>query len=98
MTIFHALVGDAVAFGIAVGNIVFHEIFGVGADNFAKEGVQERDCGSAVDVVVAVDEDFLIVDNGIGKAFDGLVHVFHQEGVVKFCDVGVEEFGSRLGS
>ena len=37
--ILDTLVGYSVAFGIAVGNIIFDEILGLGADNLAKERV-----------------------------------------------------------
>ena len=94
--IFHALVGDAIALRIAVGNIVFHQIFGIGTDNLAKERVKKRHGGGSINIIIAVNQNFLVVDNSVGQAFHGLVHILHQEGVMEFADVGVEELFSRL--
>ena len=45
----------------------------------------------AVDVVVAIDHNFLFRPHGAVQAVDGLVHVLHQEGVVEVTERRMEE-------
>lgn len=85
------MVRDTVSFGVAVRDIVFDEGFIIGADDFAKEGVQEGHCGCAVHVIVTIDKDFLVVHNRLGEAFHSLVHVLHQEGIVEFGNIRIEK-------
>ena len=91
-----AFLGDAVAFGVAVGNVVFDVLVGVGTTDFAQEGIDECHGGGAVHIVVAIDHDFLIVDDGFGESVHGFVHVLHQEGVVKLLDIGLKKVARLL--
>ena len=92
----HALAGgevdtldrDAVAFGIAVGDVE-GQVF---MPDLAQELVNQRDGRAAIDVVVAVDHDLLSVAYGAFDPFDRLVHILHQEGIVEVREVGFKEF------
>ena len=85
-----ALVGHAVAFVIAVGNVEVHLV-----REAADEGINERNGGRAVHVVVAVDEYLLLAGDGLVETFHRDVHVLHQERVVQVVEAGAEE-GTRL--
>ena len=91
-----ALFGDAVAFGVAVGDVEFDVFVGVRAADFAEEGVEQGDGRGAVHVVVAIDHDSFVMDDGFGESFHGDVHVFHQERVVQFFNIGFEEVARVL--
>jgi hypothetical protein len=47
--------------------------------------------GDAVDVVVAVDDDFLLVPHRLGDAIGGLSQVWDRERVVQAFEAGAEE-------
>ena len=81
-----ALVGHAVAFVIAVGDVEVH-LVGEALD----ERVHQGHGGGPVHVVVAVDQDFLAAGYGLVQPLHGRVHVFHQEGVVQGVQARAEE-------
>src|SRR5262249_25063292 len=49
-----------------------------GAAAKLNRGFQDDDCRGSVDVVVAIDQDLLSIDNGSAYAFDGFTHAAHQ--------------------
>ncbi len=91
----HALAGcevdaldrNTVAFGVAVGDVESQVL----VPELAEELVDQRHGRAAVDVVVAVNHDFLIVRDGPFDPFDRLVHVLHQERVVEVGEGGLKE-------
>ena len=85
-----ALVGHAVALVVAVGNVEIH-LVGETLD----EGIDQRDGGRAVHVIVAVDQDLLAGGDGAVQPLHRLVHVLHQEGIVEGVQRRAEE-GARL--
>ena len=87
-----SLDGYAVAFGIPVGNVERQVL----VSDVAEELVDQRHGRAAVDVVVAVDHDFLMVADGLLDARDRLVHVLHQEGVMEVGQARFEELLSLL--
>ena len=72
-------VGDAVALAKAVRDHVVH----VRAD-LPEEDHEDRSRGHAVRVVVAADQDLLVISHRPGDALDGRLHVVHQERIVPF--------------
>ena len=54
----------------------------IGAADFTKEGKDQCDGGSAIDIIVPIDHNLLVMDDGFGEALHRDVHVFHQERVV----------------
>ena len=62
----------------------------------AEEARHERRRRRAVDVVVAVDEDALLLLDRLGEATGGAVHVPHEGGVVEVGKRGAEEQPRRL--
>ena len=86
-----ALVGHAVAFVVAVGDVEVH-LVGETLD----EGIHQCDGRRAVHVVVAVHEDLLTGDDRLVQALHGLVHVLHQEGIVEGLQRGAEEGAGLL--
>ena len=83
---------DAVAFAEAMGDVVADVGGDVEVDGGAFEGGLEQDRGDgAVDVVVAVDEDGLLREEGGAEALDGGAHSEHEVGGVELGEVGMEE-------
>lgn len=82
----------AVSFGIPVGDVERQVL----VSNLAEKLVDQRHGRAAVDVVVAVDHDFLMVADGLLDAGDRLVHVLHQEGVMEVGQARSEELLSLL--
>ena len=80
-----ALVGDAVAFVVAVGDVEI-DLRSVTAE----ERIHQGDGRRPVDVIVAVDEDLLLRGDGPADPLHGYVHVLHQ-----VLEAGAEE-GTRL--
>ena len=80
------LVGQAVALVVAVRDIEIHL-----GRKLLQEGVHLRYGGGAVHVVISVNQDFFFSRNGLVHPFHGLVHVLHQEGVVKVFQAGTEK-------
>ena len=82
----YSLVGNAVSFVVAVGDVEIHFV-GESLD----EGEHEGDgCGS-VNVVVSVNQNLFPAPYGVVQTPDGLVHVLHQEWVMKIVEAGTEE-------
>ena len=79
---------EAVTFVDAVGDVAgdggFGEVEGV---------IEDGGCGDAVDVVVAVDDDGLVVVDGLADALCGLICAGEQGGVVKVFERWREEVG-----
>ena len=91
---FHTLLGhiidafarNAVAFVVACGDIEIE--LGV---EILKIAVYERYGSGAVDIVVAVDHDFFFRTHSPVEAFDGFVHIVHEERIVKVAEGWVKE-------
>jgi hypothetical protein len=60
-------------------------------------GLEQDYGGGAVDVVVAVEKDRLMLRDGLLKAGDGCVHAKHLHGVVEMGEFGVEEGEGLVG-
>ncbi len=92
----HALAGgevdsfdrDTVTFGITVGDVE-HQVF---VPDVAQKLIDECNGRTTVDVVVAVDHDFLLVTDGFPDSFDRLVHVLHQERIMQVGQTGIKKF------
>ena len=80
--------GDAIAFLVAVGDVELDLLL---LEERLEVGVDHRHGSGAVHIIVAIDQDFLAVVDGLKHAFDGLVHVLHEEGVVELRERGAEE-------
>ena len=57
---------------------------------------QDRGAGDAVDVVVAVDADFLLLFDGLKDAFDGLIDAWQRFGFMKSRKRGGQENSCSL--
>ena len=78
--------GDAVAFVVASGDVVFY----IGVE-LSEKLVDERHRSGAVDIVVAVDHDPLLSAHCFVEAPDSLVHVGHEKGIVHVGQRRIEE-------
>ena len=87
-----ALVGDAVALVVAVGDVVFD----VGVE-IAYEGVHQGYSRGTVHVVVSVYHDPFLLGDSLLEPVYSPVHIFHQEGVVELGEVGLEELAGPVG-
>ena len=81
-----SLLADAVAFFVAVGDIVLQ----VGVE-LLQELVDQCHGGASVHVVVAIYHDALFAPHGVVQTVYGHVHVVHQEGVYEFAQHWPEE-------
>src|SRR5690606_14375703 len=87
----NSLKGDAVAFNIAVGDIISY----IGVDRFQEIIHQGYGCGS-VHIVIAINQNIFIVLNGFPDYVDGFVHILHQKGVVEVFQFGSEKILGRV--
>ena len=85
------LVREAVAFVVAV-----RDIEGKLLGKVLEEGVHLGDGGGAVHVIVSIYQDFLGIHDGLMQTLHGLVHVFHEEGIVQVFQGRAEEFAGVL--
>ena len=79
---------------VAVGDVVVDVVVVV-----TDEPVDQGHRSDAVDVIVAVDHDALLAKDGLVEAFDGDLHVVHEERVVQIGELRPEEsacFGSGV--
>ena len=77
---------QAVALAEAMGDVKA----GIAAEHF-DGGLEQDDCGGAVDVVVAVEQDGLAGGDGVLEALDGSGHAEHEKGIVEVGDFRIEE-------
>ena len=74
----HAGLRDTVSLLVPVRYVVFELIMVP-----VQKAIDQRDCRSAVHVVIAIDKYLFLPGDGLSKACDRLIHVLHQEGVVQ---------------
>ena len=56
-----------------------------------KKVQQDRGGTDAVGIIISVNEDSLLAGDGRAKEGDGLLHAFHEEGIVEVSQGRVEE-------
>ena len=78
---------DSVALGVAVGDVE-HQVL---VPDLPQELVDQRHGRTAVDVVVAVDHDLLLLAHGTRHALDRPVHILHQERIVQVGEARPKE-------
>jgi len=97
-----AAVGEGTE-GFGVDSVAFFDAMGdVGADvcgGFkAFEGVvEDAGGGDSVDVVIAVDDDLLVVAEGVDESLGAGIDAGHEAGVVEVGELGFEEGGGGGG-
>ena len=82
----NALHADAVPFFVAMRDVGFH----LSSNAFEVAG-DHGNGGGPVDIVIAVNEDAFFVFDGLVEAHHGLLHVFHEQGVVHRREGRIEE-------
>lgn len=88
----YTLVGYAVSLIVAVRNVVF-DIW----VEIAYKGVHQGHGRSPVHIVVSVDHHVFLVGYRFLETVDSLVHILHQEGIVKLGEIRLEELSGPLG-
>ncbi len=88
----HTLEGDAIALGVAVGDIE-EEVVQVRA----QDAIDERHRRGAVHVVVAIDEDAFLMADGAAQPVHRLVHVAHEHRVVLLAERRADVCACRIG-
>ena len=91
------LLDDVVAHVVAVADAVRNMEFRRAAAEL-DGGLEDDDCGGAIDVVVAVDEDRLLVLDGGFDPVNGRLHTGHQVGRVQVSECGSQETFGGFGS
>ena len=84
-------IGEAVALVVSVRDIE-RNLLGESFD----EGIDLRHSGGAVYIIVPVNKNLFPFRDCLMEPFHGLVHVFHQEWVVKVFQAGTEETAGIL--
>src|SRR6056297_55192 len=75
-----------VTFVIAVRNIIANVVI-----EAFKVVVYKRNRSSAINIVIAVNQDFLLVLQGFVQALNSLVHILHQKGIVQIVQAGTKK-------
>jgi hypothetical protein len=92
---------DDLAEGVGIEAVAFFEAVGDVEVDFAAQDVdgvpEDGGGGDAVDVVVAVDDDFFAVADGAGDAVGGFGEVGNGGGVVEIIGAGGEKGLAGLG-
>ena len=89
------LLDDVVAHVVAVADAVRNMEFRRAAAQF-NGGLEDYDCGGAIDIVVAVDQDRLFVLDGGFDPVNGRLHAGHEVRRVQMSKFGSQEtFGGR---
>jgi len=60
-------------------------------------GDQKDDGHGAIDIVIAIDEDFFVSVDGAFETRDGFGHVAERQRVVKLVEGGMEKAASVIG-
>ncbi len=94
---FDHLALHAVAFAEAVGNVEADVACRVGPADHFDRGLEQDDGDGAIDVVVAVDENWLTIRDGGLDSGNGDGHSGHAVGVEKMIEAGIEEALSLVG-
>jgi hypothetical protein len=81
---------DAGLHAIAVAEAMRDVKSDIAAEHF-DGGFEQDDSDSAVDIVVAIEEDGLACGDGAFQTIDGGGNAEHEEGIVKMRGLGVEE-------
>ena len=90
--IFKPFLAHAIPFVVAVGYVIIDVRV-----ELPQKLIHQRHRGASVYVVIAVHQDALFAPHGVVETVYGHVHILHQEGVDKVCELWTEEsFGRRL--
>ncbi len=90
------LLDDVVAHVVAVANAVRNMEFRRAAAEF-DGSLEDYDCGGAIDIVVAVDEDRLLVLDGGFDPVNGCLHAGHEVRRVQVSKIGSQETFGGFG-
>ena len=88
----NAFVGDAVAFVVAVRDVVVN----VGIV-LSEELIDECDGGASIDIIVSIDKDSFLFSHGFVESVHGFIHVVHQERVVERGQLRTKELRHLRG-
>src|SRR5690606_1650696 len=81
-----ALVRNAISFRIAIGQVKLQARV-----KLPEKTINYGHCGRSMHIIVSIDKNPLLISDGLFDPGNGLIHVFHQEGVVKRRQVRTEK-------